>query len=191
MKTAFNKINLAKKQTGAVLVELALILPLIFTISLCGFEIIRALKYLKVATTFSKELANAALRNCDTTIDMQACLNKQASDLINSVGSLSAGNDAVLIITYQGLNSSENSYSASAVSSGAITSGNLPASRASSFISTYVSTGTTNEDNKISRSKGNIVIGECFIKYEPVFSFAQSILPFGFSGGYLYDLTAI
>ena len=72
-----------KQKQGSVLVELSLIVVVLMFIGLSGFEITSTLKYKRLASSISRELANAIYRDC-SDINQQystTCVRRHVAEI--------------------------------------------------------------------------------------------------------------
>ena len=71
------RMNTVRNTTrGSVIVECALLIPLILMIAMCGAEFTRCLRAVKIAQALSEEAANLAYRECSSlrTLQVTRCL---------------------------------------------------------------------------------------------------------------------
>ena len=173
---------------GGVLVEFALILPLMIIIAVSGFEFTRALRFLKISADLSKEIAKITLRECfdaTTTNLHQICLETNRERLENFANTIVPGVE--LIITYSEFNPAITDWNPPVIAIGerAPTDPidfNRQTSRFQNFMNTFGGTLTLHQ---------KIYFGECFVPYQPIFTFLEAVLPFNTQNGFLYDATVI
>ncbi len=189
-----SKLNFSSQinsNQGSVLVELALILPIIFVISLTVFEFTRAIHHLTIASSASKEFANIIKRDCpEDSSQLPTCLNSQRTNFEEYLQSIVPGTK--LAVTYMIANSDRINLVDRATWS--VTP---------QYISKHPDTVSRlplllGNDGKIKTSFSNldrhqaIVFSECYVPYSPILVFINTIfnLPF-VAGDFLYDATIV
>lgn len=178
-----NNLKLAKyKRQGGVLLELVIIIPFILFLSFTGFELIRSLKYLNLAATLSREIANIAYRECDpNNTNMQTCLDTYRQNL-ETYAITNLNLDGIEIkVTYVSANSVD------------AWNGNFIKSPddATGYKHGNSDDGPTNfikEYSKIAYLQKGF-LGECYIPYTPIVSYVDSFFPFPLQEGAIYDAT--
>lgn len=192
MRTLHNhQKNLPKdSQRGTVLIELALILPLILLLTLTGFDFIRLIQAKNMAASMSKELATIATRRCEREIDdVQTCLEEviyRLDDFIENTG-----DDKVVlfasVLDRDGTNPSWLIKSASPFSPPV-------ASKASSVILPRLQPGTGSEQHINLTYLNRVFVAECYFEYRAMFSFIERFINLDRGSNnqeYIYDVTIL
>lgn len=187
MKREFKNEDLYNNK-GSVLVELALILPIILVISLTVFEFTRAIHHLTIASSASKEFANIIKRDCpEDPLLLGACLENQRLSFQQYLQSIVSGTE--LSITYLVPDSPRTAPNRNdATWKTLFSAGDLTKSRLSQLMN---GNQLKTDYSKLDRHQ-SIVFSECYVPYSPILIFINSIfnLPF-VSGDFLYDATII
>lgn len=198
-----NSISTGKAdQSGSVLIELAIILPLILVITLTSFEFTRAIHKSSIAASAGKEMASIILRQCNST-NYNTCVNQvhqNFEDFLQSVAKgirvrinyarFSPGQTYNGFESFSGSKGAYDTWGSSTDQDGAA----LPAGKFSKFISESLDDENDGTDpNKFSDMDrlGEIFMIEVYIPYSPVLIFTNSIFPFPIENGLLYDATII
>ena len=121
---------------GSVIVECALLIPLILMIAMCGAEFTRCLRAVKIAQALSEEAANLAYRECSSlrTLQVTRCLEDAQQQVsafaltIDNVGPRDANSSYVWIKVF--VNNPGNApYTADSKPAGVESVGELPRTR--------------------------------------------------------------
>ncbi len=89
-----------KKEQGAVLVELALVIPVLLGISISALELTRAVKIFKTAIQFSKESASEVYRNC-ADVDELGCIAQKHFQMTSYLRNLTGTNAKIIINVFE------------------------------------------------------------------------------------------
>lgn len=92
-----------KKQgeTGAALLELALIFPVVLLLTMGGLGLANGLRHMQAATTFSRAAARIAQRTCLERADKNVCLGEVASVINEQIAGDDFPNTRARIAVYQ------------------------------------------------------------------------------------------
>lgn len=203
-----NRKRIYNNISGTVLVELTIIFPIILLITLTGFEFTRAIKFLKISTSFSKEMANLAIRDCSDSTTRRTCLDEKRENLEKFAQTVVP--EMEIMISYIEYDTdSEKNGAGSGIWVNGYTLRSLddvgnPSTNNTSNFSTFVASNKWNTYvNKLKNhlrpwkiniwvyDGGELYFAECFVPYDPLFGFVTKILPFGGNNGYIYDATII
>jgi hypothetical protein len=205
----------AMKQTSAdnkgnIILELALILPVIMLISFASLEVARAFDHWEAASILSREIARTVFQECSGRSDAQNCLDVAESKYGNQTLRQQIEGfarrlmpDARLVVSIYKYDPATSTYSRLALSPSTadpdITMSRPYVSKfdldGNSFEYPSVPTGSTSVDDVLKASRV-IVIGEAFIPYAPVigpisFGWLTFRNPTGRIGQFFYDVTVI
>ncbi len=170
-----------------MLVELALILPIIFVISLTVFEFTRAIHHLTIASSASKEFANIIKRECpDDPQLLPSCLDSELIQFQEYLQTIVTGTK--LAVTYLKPTGDPIAPGDRATWNTPFHKGNISQSRLNLLL----------DVNKIRPEFSNldrheaIVFAECFVPFSPILVFINSIFTLPYvQGSFLYDATII
>lgn len=183
---------LDRKETGVILVEFAIILPIILLITIGAFEITRAIRIVGVASKLSYEVAKVAIKECfdgGENIGVQpfdACMQERVTGIQNLASTIVPGSR--IFLNYYAVPNTTGTYSSWPIFRRFSTS-----ATGEPAFDTSISKTTDFLNARVNNLKEHrkIIVGECFLPYTPLFGYVRLFLPFRTSGSYLYDATII
>lgn len=77
--------GLHRSQSGGAILEFAMVMPILLSLSFAGFEFSRSLKIVQIGSTLSREAANLAFRRCvaESGTELNTCLQNVADETVN------------------------------------------------------------------------------------------------------------
>lgn len=177
---------------GTIMIEFALVLPIILMISLGAFEISRAIRLVGVASKLSYEVAKVAIKECfdgGEKISVQpfdVCLQEKQEGVQILAESIVPGTK--IYLRYYVTNAPVNPSGWK----GDKAASKYPQTDSDEFQENLDRTETFIKDNfdKLKEHR-KLIVGECFLPYSPLFGFISTFLPFRTSNNYMYDATII
>jgi Flp pilus assembly protein TadG len=168
------------KTSGSVLIELAIVLPIIVFIALGSVDIAQAIRASKAAATLSREMASIAFREC--SIEIAECTTafsdvgafKGIADVATAVH-----NHAKISAIYWSDNdtTTNNCKTGQSISFTSATDAKFPKYAASAL-------KTICTDRLNGQTERRVAVGEAFIPYDPIMPFMSNVV--GANGGF-YD----
>lgn len=181
-----------RHEHGNVIIEFALLVPILLILAFAGLEISRAIRYMQFATAVSREIVSVAYRDCTSRQEDPAytgqCLDQVQANFQEFANRLIPGSE-ICISVYRHTETGGFELVGRSITSGATNQSDFDAV-GGVFVQQANGFRKGNLDTETIKAHHVVAIGEAFVPYR---SLLQSfLLPVGIAPrGFVYDVTLV